>query len=284
MSHVKDLGRTALIKATEIRKQLKVKSEDSFNVIDAAIKLSLEVRFVDLPTIEGLYYPDNLAPKILLGNQRPLGRQNFNCAHELGHFVFKHDDKIDIHNFDQTKNDEERIADFFASHLLMPQLVTLSAFKKRGLIMSKIKPIEIFKVANYLEVGYITLLNQLYFTFRSITKTQYDFLSKITPKKIRNEIIDTDENIELVFVDEFWTTKPIDIRTGDIVHAPLHIYGEGSGLKAIKKESNYIIYQAIKQTSSSKLTNNKDWAQFVRISEKNYAGLAEYRHLEKEDI
>src|SRR5947209_14102365 len=56
---------------------------------DLAEKLGIEVRFIDLPSMEGMYCK-NPNPIILVSSLRPAGRQGFNCAHELGHHVFKH--------------------------------------------------------------------------------------------------------------------------------------------------------------------------------------------------
>jgi len=67
---------------------------DAICVYDVAQSLGIEVRFVGIPSLEGMYWKKSPAT-ILLGAERPAGRQSFTCAHELGHHIFNHGNKID---------------------------------------------------------------------------------------------------------------------------------------------------------------------------------------------
>ena len=53
-------------------------------VYDLADQLGIEVRFADIPSMEGMYCRES-GPTIILSSLRPSGRQAFTCAHELGH-------------------------------------------------------------------------------------------------------------------------------------------------------------------------------------------------------
>ena len=92
-----------------------------FNLAEA---MGFDVRFVDIPSLEGMYLADDLT--ILIGSLRPEGRKNFTCAHEIGHHILGHGTAIDeILNALPDKTIEQE-ADFFAAMLLMP----LSAVRK----------------------------------------------------------------------------------------------------------------------------------------------------------
>src|SRR6266567_4234154 len=58
-------------------------------IYDVAEELGLEVRFVDISSMEGMYCK-TATPLILVSSLRPSGRQAFTCAHELGHHIYKH--------------------------------------------------------------------------------------------------------------------------------------------------------------------------------------------------
>jgi len=90
----KKLAADAVSRALSLRKKLGVSFEESVSPIDAAEQLSIDVRFVDLPSMEGIYVADN-EPKIVLSSLRPSGRRSFTCAHELGHHMFGHGDRFD---------------------------------------------------------------------------------------------------------------------------------------------------------------------------------------------
>src|SRR5260221_11353438 len=50
-------------------------------IYDVAEELGLEVRFVDISSMEGMYCKTAI-PLILVSSLRPSGRQTFTCAHE----------------------------------------------------------------------------------------------------------------------------------------------------------------------------------------------------------
>ena len=284
MTNYNQLGRTALLKVQEVRRSLRLSSQQPISGIEAALKLNLQVRLENLPTVEGLYYKVNSQSLIVLGNQRPIGRQSFNCAHEIGHHVFGHGTKIDSkEGYRQSTDTEEILVNMFASYLLMPQLVVLGAFKTRGIQLDEATPKDVFGVANYLEVGYSTLANHLHYGLKAISEKKKMELLESTPKAIRESVVRVDNGGALLIADRHWTDRPIDIRTGDFISVPSGTYFEGIGLELVHEGEEGFIFQGIKQSIGRLIHLDTEWSQFVRVSESLYAGLANYRHFERVD-
>ena len=74
--------------------------------------------------------------KVLMGinNSESTGRMRFTIAHELGHFILfpKENVNIDYRNkeYSSKKPKKEKIADFFAANLLMPESFVQMDFKQ----------------------------------------------------------------------------------------------------------------------------------------------------------
>jgi Zn-dependent peptidase ImmA (M78 family) len=84
-----------------------------------ANKQGCEVRFMSLPSLEGVYSPTPRSV-IIIGSQRPKGRRRFTCAHELGHHEFKHGARVEELNagrFQKNKDSDEFLADMFGAFL-----------------------------------------------------------------------------------------------------------------------------------------------------------------------
>src|SRR5437762_13235377 len=94
MERRKQLVMNAMAAALKVRRAAGITLWAPVCVYDLADQLEVEVRFVDIPSMEGMYYKNNL-PAIFVSSLRPAGRQAFNCAHELGHHIFKHGSRID---------------------------------------------------------------------------------------------------------------------------------------------------------------------------------------------
>lgn len=102
---------------------------DPLCIYDFAETLGVEVRFVRGESFEGLYARSSTT--ILVPSLRPRGRQVFACAHELGHWHFKHGTKIEELKFfdlNYNKRSEEYLANLFAAYLLMPPSVVKKCF------------------------------------------------------------------------------------------------------------------------------------------------------------
>ena len=123
MTERKRMVQGAFAAALKMRKNAGYRLDEAICVYDLAERLGIEVRFTDIPSMEGMLYcnPD---PVIILSSLRPMGRRSFTCAHELGHFNYGHGTVVDdlVGKSHKTSFDsKEFIADCFAGALLMPK-------------------------------------------------------------------------------------------------------------------------------------------------------------------
>src|SRR5205823_1016915 len=125
-------------------------------VYDIAEKFGIEVRFVDISSMEGMYCK-NTTPLILVSSLRPAGRQTFTCGHEIGHHVYKHGTRIDEIvgrlNAKSHFDPEEFLADCFAGFLLMPKSAVNRAFAIRGWEIGSCTPLQLYTIAGLFGVG-----------------------------------------------------------------------------------------------------------------------------------
>src|SRR4051812_18605233 len=88
------LAKDALWSACRVRREAGLALRSAICVYDLAQGMGVEVRFIDLASMEGTYsrVPQ---PTILISSLRPPGRQAFTCGHELGHHIYGHGFRID---------------------------------------------------------------------------------------------------------------------------------------------------------------------------------------------
>ena len=84
MNDRRAIARTAMAAALRTRLFVGYRLDHAVCVYDLAEKLGVEVRFLDLPSMEGMYSSAS-GPTIIVSSLRPPGRRAFTCAHELGH-------------------------------------------------------------------------------------------------------------------------------------------------------------------------------------------------------
>jgi Zn-dependent peptidase ImmA (M78 family) len=279
----KKIALEALKSAIRLRQDKKVHIEDPIPIYDFVEDLGIEVRFVDIPSMEGVFLK-KFPPEILISSHRPPGRQVYNCAHELGHYLFNHGSHVDEvkASFHKEKvfSPEEFLADTFAAFLLMPKTTVNNGFLRRGWKPETCTAQTTFKIACWLGVGYSTLLNHMQISLNLISKEHAERLLKISLKQIRLECIGKTIDGNLIPVDYFWTGRPIDIQVGDMILLPPSTQYEGKSLTLITSDNRSTLLQGEQIGISRVFDNNSPWACFVRVSRKGYVGLSRYRHLE----
>lgn len=126
MALVKDLARRAAEEALETY------WDRTFPVdpVKIARQLGMEVWVADLPDAESgrIVKKDGSPAEIYLARDEPYGRQNFTCAHELGHWFEREEQDDQEYSFvdhrtdgyDKNRSAHEWFADWFAANLLMP--------------------------------------------------------------------------------------------------------------------------------------------------------------------
>lgn len=278
------LAREALRAALSLRLKRNKSLSEPICIYDFVEELGIPVRFMGGSSFEGMYSKHN--NMILVPSQRPPGRQAFACAHELGHWFFKHGTRVDALDEGagcRYKSPEEQLADFFASFLLMPSKAVKMAFTSRDWTPSSCSPLQVYTVACQLGVGYETILNHMRYSLKSISQRHFDQLKKVTPKDIRNVLLtSTEDPGHLVIADQAWRANvPIDLQVGHMAIVPVGVTAKGEFVEPVKMVSNGMLVVARKPGISEVASPDKTWAAFLRISRKEFVGRSVFRHLEE---
>ena len=284
-SQQQQLAKKAALEAERMRRFVRVLNYAPVDPFDTAIKCGCDVRFVSLPSLEGVYSPEP-KPAIVIGSERPSGRRAYTCAHELGHHVFKHGAQVDELNAQKhacQRTPEEFIADTFAGFFLMSQIAVSRALKDRKLLASSLQPEQIYRMANYFGVGYSTIVSHFAYSLRIITRDHADNLLKIKPKSIKDQY-GADVKTEVVIVDHNWQHRAVDLESGDTLVLPENAKVDpGQQLQFSEKRAGCTIYKAASVGLSRAYLNETEWAVNIRVSRKNYEGLARFRYLEDDE-
>lgn len=119
-----DIAKTLLAaeQVLKIIKEKKGKITYPINPFELLKEYNAVITYSDFDKLEGLLLYDKKKSVVSINMSRPITRQRFTAAHELGHILMH--TEIKANNFlcpiSGTKNDIEKEADSFASNLLMP--------------------------------------------------------------------------------------------------------------------------------------------------------------------
>jgi Zn-dependent peptidase ImmA (M78 family) len=264
-------------KALEFRQATGIKFEEPCDVYETIARHGVDLQFVDIPSLEGMYLEEAEAERICVCSHRPVGRQHFTAAHELGHHVLGHgtsfDAVIDEFGAANDSTPDEVAADAFARYLLMPPRAVQGAFRQRGFDLDHLEPLDVYRAACWLGVGYSTLLNQMLYSLGLLTPPDYKRLSKISPKNIRAKLAGAVSDRDVWAVDYPWADRRLHTQLGDIVVglAPgrsNHLLKELQGGKYI---ANAVGESVFPLAAGGSLT--------VSVSRAAYVGFYEYRYL-----
>lgn len=276
---------TAAAKALAVRQAHGYGATEAVSVYDLADKLGIEVWFTDIPSMEGMYYKTT-PPRIFLSTLRPVGRQAYTCAHELGHAVFQHGTRVD-ELIDQsgpaTRFDpQEQLADRFAEALLMPKSAVGRGFAARGWSAQSCTVQQVYTIAGWLGVGYTTLIQHMTHTLKLLSHSYARELLKITPQRLREDLLGAPCAEDVFIVDQHWSGRPIDLQVGDVLILPPDVVVDGSSLDVYRHTDQHLMLRARAQGTMTRLYQPASgWAAWTRISRRAYTGWAKYRHLEE---
>ncbi len=284
MEQRKKLVMDAATAALKVRNSVHTKLWTPICIYDCADQLGIEVRFVDYPSMEGMYCKSE-SPIILVSSLRPSGRQVSTCAHELGHHFFKHGTRIDeIVNQTGTQqhfDPEEFLANCFAGFLLMPKSAVERAFALRGWDVHSCTPLQLYTIAGWLGVGYTTLINHMNATLKLIPQALAHDLKKTSPMKIRAMLLGKNISEDLIIVDEYWSDRAIDIHVGDILQLPAGVLSEGECVRLHTQDKNHSFFHGTTSGKGRLYQPSTGWSAYVRVSRRNYVGRSIFRHLEE---
>jgi Zn-dependent peptidase ImmA (M78 family) len=276
------LAREALAAALELRKNKIGNLVDPICIYDLAEKVEVEVRFADIPSLEGMY-SGVPRPAIIIGSERPAGRRVYTCGHELGHHVFGHGTRVDeIRQDDDTRpfQPEEYLAQLFSGFLLMPKLAVCSAFAIRGWKPMSATPEQIYRIAALFGVTHTALIHHMAWVLGLLPKIRAAQLLDVKLKDIRMGLV-PDGDRHIVPVDTLWKGRAIDLEVGDIVLAPSKVTCEGQSLIHVEHMPKAELFEA-RQPGCARFSDSvSGWASYIRVSRHFYVGRSKYRHFEE---
>ena len=268
------LSRIAVKKASALRIKYGYSMDEGLCPYDLAIKLKVPVHIKSYPSLEGMYSPspNNV---IIVGSERPTGRKRFSCAHEIGHHIFEHGYKLDELS-DKTQYDEDEfLADRFASALILPKIALMKVVNGRNWNINNLSAEEVYRLANDFGVGYETILVNLAMNFNSLERKNFEALKKVQLPQIREKLCKERKNNNIFLIDSFFPRRFVDIEIDDYL-AFLTPTEEIISDKMVKSGDGFLACK----TGELNVTDKNGKTHTIRISRKGYEGLARYRHLE----
>lgn len=268
-----------------VRKKAGLDLKSPTNIDRLCDVYDITVRFNDI-NMEGMY-EKSAKPRIHVSAFRPLARRVFTCVHELGHHIFEHGSTIDelqddLHKY-KDRPPEEILADSFAAFTLMPTVGIRHAFNIRNLNPQTASASEIYAIACNFGVGQSTLVNHIHYSLQMINKQRRDELGKITPKKIRTELLGTITPEPLIYVDQYLNSPTLDVEVGTLLLLPHKVIVDVNMLSPEGSVKKGRVFRVCKTGITRVIIPGTEWATYIRVAKQNYIGLARYRHLEDEE-
>jgi Zn-dependent peptidase ImmA (M78 family) len=216
---------TEAVKASlECRLKFGIPLDAPCDVYELIVRHGLDLRFMEVTSLEGLYLVDGKLGQINVCAHRPSGLQRFIAAHELGHHVFGHgamiDRELDYRERFSSFPKDEKLAEVFARFLLMPLRAVHKGFKSIGSVLSSLQPADVFRVSCWLGVGYSTLLHQMRFSLHMIEANDFERLAKTKPQQIKTLLSPGHGPYgrnELWPMHSSWDGLRVHIRIGDVL-------------------------------------------------------------------
>lgn len=284
--NIDELAREGARAAIDVRRRLQVERTAPLCPLNSAEKLGVQVRLMALPSAEGIYCGDR-GPTIIVSTERPPGRQNFTCAHEIGHHEFGHGTRSDEYLPDREKrtrfDPDEFLADVFAGHFLMPAGAVREGFARRNVVAGNASEQDVFAVAGWLGVGYDTLVTHMEVGLQMISADKSSLLRRWTPKALRKALVGTNDIPHLIVAGLEWHGRPIDLRVGDGVLLPPGTVAEGNKLELKSVGDQQVMAIATGAGLSRLEVLNAGWSCFVRVMKRDYEGLSQFRFEEEDD-
>jgi hypothetical protein len=283
MSRRRRLAKDALVRALRLRRNMGVSLEAPVCVFDLANEMGIEVRFADVPSLEGIYskWPE---PVIIVSSLRPPGRQAYTGSHELGHHEYGHGFCIDELLADdeaEPVKDEEFLANCFAGFLLMPKAAVVTGFSCRGWSPASSTPVQVYTVAGWLGVGYETLITHMQASLGLLTFVHAKALRESSPKEIRASLLGKACQENVVLVDSAWSGRAIDLQVGDFVLAMPQTVSEKPCVGPVRGDYQGTLLQAAAPGLGRICHPVSGWSAFVRVSRRGYVGRGIFRHEEE---
>ncbi len=278
------LAREAIAKALQTRRRAGYAMWDPICVYDLIEKIGVELRFIDIPSMEGIFYGGE-NPTIIISSLRPPGRQAFTGAHELGHHVFGHgtqyDELVEQRSEARRFDPSEFQADSFAGALLMPKVTVDRGFALHGWNPATCSPEAFYTVATWLGVGYSTLIYHMQYAMQVIKPRRVDELLRQNLMVTRSNLLGKECREHLVVADHHWTGSAVDIQVSDLVLLPHRAQIEGKCAAVCAENKMNTVMQGITPGIGRIVVDDLGWSTFIRVMRKQYSGRGKYRFEEE---
>lgn len=247
-----------------------------FNLAEA---MGFDVRFVKIASFEGMYLADDFV--VLIGAERPEGRKNFTCAHEIGHHVLGHGTVIDEIIESGSDKEIEREADFFGGMLLMPESLIRRIAKDLQIDFLNPDPNKLYIASRYIGASFTALVTHLYFNLKLIDYATYQSIRKSDVSAIKRRLSGEKINGDVFVIGNWWRDKAINLCVGDLIISQDKCEIEGNAIVLIdgEKESQKIVAT---EPGFSKIVTPDGWSAYIRVCRKDYVGMNQYRF--EEDV
>jgi hypothetical protein len=146
----------------------------------------------------------------------------------------------------------------------------------RSLDIGTCRPEEVYALSTLFGVSYGSFVTHMERTLNLIDMHRASVLANHLPKKLRASLLGRPCPENLVVVDQHWNEKPIDVEVGDTILLPKGIQLEGDHAAVVGSNGAYTEVVA-RAPGICRVSSSNDWAAFVRVSRKDYVGLATYR-------
>ncbi len=278
----REIAEQAIHAALSVRSASRVGLTEALCPYDLAEKLGVEVRFAEIPSLEGMFV-NREEPLILLGAHRPPGRQAYTCAHELGHHHFGHGTRVDeLREHDASRRDdpEEYAANCFGAFLLMPKMAVTTGLRRRGADPRQPSAAAVYATANWLGVGFRALATHLHVSLRMIDAGRADALRRTDLRRLRASLAGHDGEADVVVVDQHWIGRPVDVATDQLVVVPVSVRPESDHLREVCRDDQRAVLSPVRPGIDRLVCSASGWASFVRVRRERYVGRSTFRHLE----
>ena len=278
------MARQAIAAALRTRRRAGYDLFGAICVYDLAQRLGIEVRFIDIPSLEGMLYMST-GPTIILSSLRPAGRRAFTCAHELGHYINgdgTHVDELDSERGRVGFDPKEFAADCFAGALLMPKSAVERAFAVRGWQIPECSPDQVYVVSGFFGVGYATLVHHMHSGLNIISVRLARQLLQFGPRHAQARAVGWDSPERIWIVDDQWTGRAVDVEVGDqiLLQNPTAVEGDCVEFGDARCQANLL--RAVRP-GIGRLESASSWSTFVRVARSGFVGRSLFRHLPEDE-
>ncbi|WHX25109.1 ImmA/IrrE family metallo-endopeptidase [Virgibacillus halodenitrificans] len=181
----------ATIEASRIFPKHTVSFEEPIDIFNIIEDKNVLLNFQKLDSLAGAFLPETSerVPGILINKELPLTRQRYTAAHELCHFIRNDppsiDTSSDLFNIDSYKReDKEKIANEFASSILMPRKLINNMLKRIGINRDQLSSKSVYELSLRMDTSYQATVNRLA-SLEYITRSKYKEFISVSPAEIK---------------------------------------------------------------------------------------------------